>query len=171
MPGNKPVPDDSRDVGGKDNSLVCRAPGQSQVSLCCWAGSGPVPSPGESPGFGKLGQALDELCQQVNPSTSLQQPWEELKAFVDGSACALLSPGHCRGLQENSGMMQSKDSPASGIWEKKQEFKPCGCLREGHHCTPLCHRLRRKSIMNTPPIQKLHMEFIWNKQPCPHGCL
>lgn len=61
----------------------------------------PVPSPGESPGFGDLGQVLDELCQQLNPSTSLQQPREELKAFVDGSACALLSPGHCQGPQEN----------------------------------------------------------------------
>lgn len=118
IPGNKPVPDDSRDVGGEDNSLVRRAPGQSQVSLCCWAGSGPVPCPGESPGFGELGQVLDELCQQVNPRTSLQHPQGELKAFVDGS-CGLLSPGHCWGPRENLGMMQRKNSPASGIWEKK----------------------------------------------------
>lgn len=60
--GNKPVPDDSRDVGGKDNSLVCRAPRQSEVSVCCSGGSGSVPSPEESPGFGELGQVMDELC-------------------------------------------------------------------------------------------------------------
>lgn len=32
--GNKPIPDDPRDVGGEDNSLVCRAPRQSKVSMC-----------------------------------------------------------------------------------------------------------------------------------------
>lgn len=35
--GNKPVPDDSRDVGGEDYSLVCRASRQSEVSVC-WGG-------------------------------------------------------------------------------------------------------------------------------------
>lgn len=60
--GNKPVPDDSGDVGGKDNSLVRRAPRQSEVSAC-WSGDlGSVPSPEESPGFGELGQVTDELC-------------------------------------------------------------------------------------------------------------
>lgn len=32
--GNKPIPDDPGDVGGEDNSLVCRAPRQSKVSMC-----------------------------------------------------------------------------------------------------------------------------------------
>jgi len=37
--GNKPVPDDSRDVGGEDYSLVCRASRQSKVSVSvCWGG-------------------------------------------------------------------------------------------------------------------------------------
>lgn len=83
--------------------------------LLGWVRASPLPW--GITGFGKLGQALDELCQQVNPSTSLLKPREELKAFVDGSASALLSPGQC--LQGNLGMMHSKDSPASGIWEKK----------------------------------------------------
>lgn len=94
-----------------------------------------VPSPGESPAFGELGQALHELCQRVHPSTSLQQPRKELRAFVGGSACALLSPGHCQGPQENLGMMQNKDSPASGIrgllglGEKIGIQTVYGCLR------------------------------------------
>lgn len=63
--GNKPVPDDSRDVGGEDYSLVCRASRQSKVSVLEWPVAQRQPPHLKSCKgfcFWDLEQVMGELC-------------------------------------------------------------------------------------------------------------